>query len=333
MGGIEIRPSWNLYKLDNYYAYFCDVVMAIFNIIHISDLHLGRQDIKNSLVRARNHFLPELSPHQPYLLDALQDRIYLLKNEMESVDLIIISGDIATTGHAGDLQVAFSIISTLNAFNLLVLPGNHDRFRGTLAEGPGGTKFDDHFHSMWPSGKTFHHKVIEKDGEEIAIICADLTFRMTHPENPTGISAMWGQGIVYSDAASGLEEEVRDIRAKKRDIEIILVIHFTPHSPPSCQVAENLKLRKEELFLNVAEDRGIKYLLCGHIHETKSYERNHLSVYVASTPTQEQNENEFSVYHLDVQGNKVQNFQSPVIYKYDGNGAFIYDRFQVKEVS
>src|SRR5882724_293620 len=144
--------------------------METFRLAQVSDLHIATRPYTLSLPdwwgqrdpgshAHRSIFSP--SSHDPDLLDAVIRNLY---NRRDNLDAIILSGDLATTGLQPDIHAAAMHIDSqpLDTYRdardrptfqsigreLILLPGNHDRYRNR-AFFPAGREFDVRFQHYW----------------------------------------------------------------------------------------------------------------------------------------------------------------------------------------
>lgn len=124
-----------------------------FRLLHASDLHLatapGQIGVAD-LWSVGLCGLPRLSLVSSYDDSLLHQLARFAKARAPEIDGIVLTGDLATTGHPGDLAVALDFVTgpadpthgwltadgrpTLGGIGcpLWLLPGNHDRFNGLL---------------------------------------------------------------------------------------------------------------------------------------------------------------------------------------------------------
>src|SRR5689334_15820204 len=97
--------------------------MTVFHIAHLSDLHFGatskRGNLQSAGLRRKASALGQgnaLMPatHDPRCAEQLAAALYqheaTLRDEGDSLDLLIVSGDLGTTGMQGDLEAAQSYL-------------------------------------------------------------------------------------------------------------------------------------------------------------------------------------------------------------------------------
>ncbi|WP_108624138.1 metallophosphoesterase family protein [Candidatus Similichlamydia epinepheli] len=107
-----------------------------FRLAHISDLHFFTPELNFGLFtsnKCRSLFA------QLYLLFSFSSRrqfkgnveslLLFLQNQKESIDCLVISGDLTTKGSKKECQLAMEWLEQLNHIPKLILPGNHDVFQ------------------------------------------------------------------------------------------------------------------------------------------------------------------------------------------------------------
>jgi 3',5'-cyclic AMP phosphodiesterase CpdA len=308
--------------------------MATFRLLHISDLHFSVQPRRlDALARVRRGFQQQqvlralfqirsgglYSSHDPDLARALAE--FALYNR-QNLDGIVITGDLATTGLADDLDTARNYIDepasigvstierapTLAAagLNLCLLPGNHDRYSSELGA-PGGTEFDRVFSNYWETGSRIGSVIFGREGENLAIVCADFSLMDESHVYPRRVLGRFGQGRVYDNVLANLEAETNDLRATHNRIGIIWAVHFPP-KPPRNQWP--LRLIRGQKLVSSARRYGIHHMIAGHIHSDLTYEagaRPAVAIYCAHSACSMSFDegNGFQVLKIDVAGSRV----------------------------
>lgn len=285
--------------------------VTTFRVSHISDLHFsaivgrlnGLEDA-GSLREQCDAVISELlwgrhrAPLYPstFSADVALSLLRMLSKRMPSLDALIVTGDLSTTGSEADLKVAKDYFrgcipenwnpgvecpSLLMGEDIIIaLPGNHDRYEG-VALMPGGTLFERYFGLCWDFDIGCSHDVhspvgssrvkictLEKDDIGLGIVMADLSLRDAH-------SAEGALGWIGQGAASCIAEMVEAtnlIRGEAKDAGIgaavIWAIHFPPVFPGS---DEKLKLLNEDALIAAAEGLGVELILAGHTHKPLRY--------------------------------------------------------------
>lgn len=260
--------------------------MATIRLLHISDLHISkylgiRQISKRDRSALKNNikhltFAPSASPGR------LRRFLAFLNKWRQTLDGVIITGDIATTGRDYDLQKAFSVIKNRfepMAVDLCLLPGNHDRWIPyrknhdsafwSIGYDPGGKDFHSIFSSYWgPEDiRTFP---ITKGDFKVVIIAADLSLRCTQDAEMWRFVKKHGQGKAYDDILLKMERAtLHEMKNSKGTIAVVWAIHF----PPFCEdISSDLRLIDEKLLLERADYLGVSVILAGHSHLGRRYQ-------------------------------------------------------------
>jgi 3',5'-cyclic AMP phosphodiesterase CpdA len=263
--------------------------MDTFRLLHISDLHLA---VRPYMVGFPDwKYLPQFpagsrvlgpSSHDPDLTEAAARWLYRHANRF---DAVLVTGDLATTGHAADLGVAHNYLfapaaagylsqahaPTLQAGGvpLCHLPGNHDRFDG-LYMGPGSRQFDTAFgQSGWSAGQGAQTLIVLQGaaGEKLAVLGAD--FCLASYWDSKGVWGYLGQGKVYPNVLQSLRRTtLQELQAHGPQVGIVWVIHFPP---AFAGIDPDLALLDEPQVLAAARQLGVEHLFCGHTHEAREY--------------------------------------------------------------
>ncbi len=266
--------------------------MGIIRILHVSDFHFCVEPRRENLYlrlrrpksRTISHFLSENTrisfwrpeSYDPDLADALA--MFCAEN-VDEIDLVLVTGDLATTGLANDLGVAKSFVeapvtSGYLAANgtasihhedlpVFVMPGNHDRYRGDSAE-PGSNTFDLSFAKTDENSYRSTDSIVLEagDGDLLGIISCDHCLGVAGDADIPVALCKYGQGRVYESRLLQLERETENMRRKHKRINILWVSHF----PLFDGVPFGLKLKYKENLLALAEKMGIEIILSGHVH-------------------------------------------------------------------
>jgi len=279
--------------------------MAIFRLLHASDLHIALKQNRVGLVDAWKAGLlfrrdrPEValtSSHSPDLLDGLIEFVF---QQDDPFDAVLLSGDLATTGKKEDLKEASSWINgdqngyvsphsgrpeiasnpTLKgaARKIVLLPGNHDRYQnipGIPFFVPGGILFNNYFGVDWdfnPKVKVNKWVSPHKEGAHLGLVSADLTLKkFSDAENGLfGVRGSFGQGKAYADIIDALKKKTDDLREKHRGLGLLWVVHFPPKYP---KIEEDfLQLLQDEILIKAAHEKRISHILAGHTHKPLAY--------------------------------------------------------------
>jgi hypothetical protein len=247
---------------------------------------------------------------------------WALVNE-NSYDVIVLSGDLATTGSQRALKRAFDFLTapamygntyvtaknrqpTLKAVQrpIVLVPGNHDRY-GPLFT-PGNQRFDRIFGSYWYCGPGAQQlwPIDPRVSAPIVLIGADFTLpRGDWGESIFGgvLPGYLGQGRIPDgdtvDALSALRDATQRARTHTPDCAVIWVIHFEPQAP------DHLKLLGEDRLKRAICDDKVAAMLCGHSHRSQTSKTfAGVPVYVCGTTTEHQPlaNNSFHLVEIDV---------------------------------
>jgi 3',5'-cyclic AMP phosphodiesterase CpdA len=323
------------------------MVMHTFRILHLSDLHLARRPnevgILDFLKRGKpaDCTLGWLSSYHPGKLIGLSVFVH---RYARALDIILITGDLATSGSNNDLQRALWFVdgppigsafiadaskgftATLQRGDvpIRVMPGNHDRFHDSAPFLPGNRAFDAIFTKYWKAGQGVQNQVVlrAKGGvDELAVLGADLTLRSeSDATKPFGHLA---QGKAGRSIVAQLVQETKLVRDARRPTAVVWAVHF----PPKPEKPEALhELIDEEAFLTAAVDSGIGCIFCGHLHRTDQYKAvgyPSVSVNMVTTPCQGGNSpGGFCIYEVTVDNGTVIGSPKPEPYVWNGH-AFV----------
>jgi 3',5'-cyclic AMP phosphodiesterase CpdA len=295
--------------------------MAIFRLLHASDLHVAFRQERIGVVdywqaglrfpRGRRR-VRRTSSYSPDLLDGL---IKLVYDQGDRFDAVLLSGDLATTGKEQDLDQARSCIDGDASSNwysspssgrpevashwalkgagrpILLLPGNHDRYKSVLPWPlfiSGGTIFDEYFGHYWKVGQGVQGWVSPaKQGARLGLVSADLS--LWKGDNKVGPIDSLGQGRAYADIIARLETLTGELRAEDPGLGLLWVVHFPPANP---DIDNSLRLLDDEVLIKAAHEKRISHILSGHTHFPRDYiatspDGSTVKVLCAGTATQE----------------------------------------------
>ena len=247
------------------------------NILHISDLHLAKTSVRGELLRV--NALIETETYQrfasgetaasfnPLAIDVVSDFVNKYK---DSLDAILITGDISTTGSNEDLEESLDIITgngedrgfgktTKNrntVFNfpqglpVFLLPGNHDRYNNEgLILKQGSDNFDKVFHDFWADN--VQTNIVTKENICVGIIAADFSLKNNADSHvsydllehlyrsigikhatPAQILAGLAQGRVYDEILTNLINQTNKFISDCEANEKQAFIIWAIHFPP-----------------------------------------------------------------------------------------------------
>ncbi|KAB7782304.1 metallophosphoesterase family protein [Methylorubrum populi] len=193
-----------------------------------------------------------------------------------SSDGIILTGDLATTGHQLDIAVArdYAMADAVDGFvsqanratlkasqlPLWVLPGNHDKYADNIAT-PRSRNFELTFGNLMPNfNKGVAHKVRRKRSEHVGIVFADFCLR-ERSDASNKLTGPYGQGRVHTDVLHEMESRTKYLRQKFPGITLVWAIHFAPYD-----CGNSLALIDWTLVAKSAVINRVTATLCGHTH-------------------------------------------------------------------
>jgi 3',5'-cyclic AMP phosphodiesterase CpdA len=299
--------------------------MTTIRILHASDFHIckylnvrqmSKRALGNISDTLRNFtFAPSYCPYK------LARFVRFVRRVKDSVDAIIITGDIATTGRRFDLEEALNAVHEITAASVPVylLPGNHDRWtphrKGhysairSLGYDPGGKDFHEVFGEFWEKDVRSFRKA--KDGFAVRIVAADFSLRQ--PDDCQFVDDIskrinqHGQGKVHSDILQEMVNATSDLQSfDTENVVTIWAVHFPPMFP---NIDSHLKLLGEDLLVERARELGVLAIVAGHTHEALPYPSPDRSFYVlcAGTLTEySPSKNQFYIVSLEDSGNGCQ---------------------------
>lgn len=261
-----------------------------FQLLHLSDLHFGAWTRRSwvdagfsGLLKGKNSLVYPTS-HSPVLAEAVAEVAFSLRG---SLDAVLITGDLASTGSDEDLREAHAFVTspptslwladanspTLAASDaaMIVLPGNHDRFKGPEVRPPcwssGGRAFDRYF-SEWSTRRAVAYVLQGQASqtEHLGIVCGDFSLRRN--SHATGRRARLGQGYAYRYVLNRMVKLTQEVRSRYERSAVIWAVHFPPLFPHNDSLLELLEGTR---VLVEAAQRSIQYILCGHTHDAMVY--------------------------------------------------------------
>lgn len=233
------------------------------------------------------------SPHKAASYDdvPLLAAADFLERVSPDLDLLVVLGDLATTGMDEDLSVASDVFlhdgipEHLNAdlaprlgglgIPMHVVPGNHDRYQDDWAT-PGGTGFDRVFSSIYKPTKGVCSQSLENDDLAMGIISADFSFA-------AGTDAKYwrrlGRGAVDDIVLSELDYQTRTWQRNHPGMPAMWALHFSPADG----VKTSLVLEEREKVTDLAVKLNVNHIFCGHTHLRKREIGTHPHIYCSGS--------------------------------------------------
>jgi 3',5'-cyclic AMP phosphodiesterase CpdA len=292
--------------------------MALYRIVHASDLHFSaRPGFTNIYDRSgkaawfreilSSNFRDALIPSS-FSVDKAAAFSFEIAHDAATIDAIIITGDIATTGVREDLNAAHNflygaipdewspikssfkpLVGVENMPPVILMPGNHDRYTVPLLY-PGSLEFENVFGRYWnfhgrqdnrfPNHKFVRTTFLQKENSFLALCTVD--FSLTDPNQAdSSLDAYLGQGRVRkrshsNEALEPLDELVahtewflNESKNKHWDKSpMIWCVHFPPAYPG---ISRNMQLIDEGELLHCAKQFDVRLILSGHTHKFDDY--------------------------------------------------------------
>ncbi len=214
-----------------------------------------------------------------------------LQEFSREIDLLLVLGDLATTGQDEDLSVARDIFlerivkEHLTAsleprfgglgFPLCVVPGNHDRYQDDFAT-PGGQRFDEVFRDVYKPISGVQSVRLTSEEVSICIVTADFCFS---EESKPALWKRWGRGAVDGKVLSELDRQTRVWQKENPGKPVIWALHFSPADG----VSSSLVLEEREQVVHLAQVLGVKHIFCGHTHLRKREIGSHPHIYCSGS--------------------------------------------------
>ena len=293
-----------------------------FQLLHVSDLHAAAEERRLGWPE-REHLreFPEAvyrrakaASWDATLAAVVEHQV--IRQSWSDLDALLLTGDLAATGEDGDFRAArqqfVDHILGLPQANqrpaLVVLPGNHDRFKPKFglpgAYGANYPRFDEVFNDQWTEGAVRASRPMQarpavrmeivrnRAGRELAVVAADFTlWRLQDAGSsaafPGKIRCRLGRGKAYSQVLTPLREVTEEAAAGGRR-PVVWAIHFPPEFPHN---QPEMELLNDGLVLAEAARLNVGHVFCGHTHRPFQYTLSlsagrRVTVYCAGTATQ-----------------------------------------------
>ncbi len=289
--------------------------MTVFRIAHLTDLHFGRVSNWENTLESAESGIERVKELLRYSFDRRDGRRPIfypstfnpdvalgvsnwLAQELPYLDVVLVTGDLATTGDEADLELALkffcgqipsewapvpvSVDVTNSGVPLIMLPGNHDRFENFQ---PRSQRFETVFGKHWDLGRSYSFPVVPPigecgrvrlsnfhiDGSYLGILCADLSLESA--SSGRGKYGFIGQGQAAPKIIEELVAGTNAARAELSEMGVPFGIVWAVHFPPAFPlIPENLSLLQSDDLLKSAADCKVSHILCGHTHKTLKYE-------------------------------------------------------------
>lgn len=291
--------------------------------MHLSDTHIAKEENVLNLLNVLQN--PQKFPggkfrafkSPSYNIDKLSIAINSKIINHTDIDFILITGDIATSGNTADQSIAKSEINKFvnsvkqlkerknisTQFEIILLPGNHDRFQIDSFK-PGGTVFDEQFVHYWHSGQGIQtHIIREKDPFPLGLVLADFSLtKMSDQDIPGGYI---GQGKVFKARLKKLVDKTKKLKKDFPNIEILWITHFPPHFKSEKNLFSPLdntfhKLINDDLLTTHAQKEKVGYILSGHRHISQKYSEKGIQIICAGTVSSYVHDNNsYNYYELE----------------------------------
>jgi len=275
-------------------------------ILHASDLHIAKQaNITSPVDRFRPGTIRDAIWHatmassfDPAILMSFADSVRK-KAASGSIDAVILTGDLATTGSAADIHEAYEFLhapsdprnpienanakakATLSKVNVPVwiIPGNHDHFGAGYL--PDRNEFARTFITEW-AGPVKSFPTLKKSGLAVTIIGADLSLNSWKASRWRRFG-WFGQGRADEKILDELEKQTKLVPQVPGGC-IIWAVHF----PPIPKISRSLELLDRDLLVSRANKCGVKAILAGHTHEPRDHKDPgmNFTVYCGGTVSQ-----------------------------------------------
>lgn len=223
----------------------------------------------------QGHSVGWLSSHLPSPLRCAAEFAYVRRH---SLDAVLITGDLATSGYRrDDLEMARALLEPaagpgghfvphpfsagyMPTFNfgapLVWMPGNHDRYAGKAFD-VGGTDFDQIV------GWTTNSFVSSFSAPGLRILSIDCSLR------PGSGSSSFPHRLGVGEVHDVLLDEARRACDSREPDELLLwMVHWPPEHTPRKAMME---LVREKDLLELAQEVGVDLLLSGHTHTAGVY--------------------------------------------------------------
>lgn len=284
---------------------------TIFRYIHFSDTHFciypnrtnlsallrrgpsGKIDIRNPFVQRKALGFESFAWPASFSPRVVSGVAQFCVDQSPECDAILVTGDLATTGIATDIEVANTFLTAApqtgyvtgsNRFPtisgcgvpIIVLPGNHDKYVDNKAT-PDSKTFELKFGNLMPNYRArVGHTVHSKGDVHLGIISGD--FSLTSKGSASRRNGHYGQGRVSADTLQELQSRTLELRKKYDAIEFMWMVHFAPFN-----CGRMIELVDWEKLVDAATALRVKVSLCGHTHRTHRVDAGRHTILGAGT--------------------------------------------------
>jgi predicted phosphodiesterase len=264
---------------------------SVFRYIHLSDFHLCIEPRRGNvlpLLKLRNLVEPDvwssvgkqvkrLGPKSilypaSYEPEVLSGAARFCRQKHETVDAIIVSGDLCTTGMLDDLIVAEKFLNGSKSTNtgftasidfcrdkVVTVPGNHDRYKDNFAD-PNCINFELKFGRFLRNfSDRVGHWVDAIDQLKIAFVFIDFTLKSKKDAKPQN---RYGRGRAYPEIVEEAISRSDLLIHKYPNAHLVWVLHFAPYD-----CGDFLMLEGSDAMLSAATKCNVKAILNGHTHK------------------------------------------------------------------
>jgi predicted phosphodiesterase len=236
-------------------------VSASFRVAQLSDLHFNANPrcLRPSGVHAF------LSRHAPATVRAIQTEFSALP--AGDIDILVASGDVATSGDFADLALAQEFLEGLGRLasvsKVVAIPGNHDRYRWSNMNffEPGSTTFEAFFPEHEPFSATLLAD-LEREGSRMVVVGLDLSLNPSDSSIPYVFWQRLGCGAAYSTPLAQALAITNAVRVDGGpNPYVVWVCHFPPDARSTLALLEQDQLRQ------ATQAASVNLVLFGHTHE------------------------------------------------------------------
>jgi predicted phosphodiesterase len=262
--------------------------VSFLRLLHISDTHFcevpNRRNIMKlsqdppalSLTRQGKKISTSVFPGS-FDVDVAAGLASFVTDVGSELDLIIHSGDLATTGRPSDLDVAFVFVDGQpsgvadrshrphiqgHASKIFPCPGNHDKYKDNFGN-PFSPNFELKFKRYWrPQRYDIMYRYLPSEEKRVCLVAIDFCLRSASDAEFPAAKNKYGRGKAYPDILDRLNYLMIELKSYSETTKFIWVVHFPPFD--DCKSYE-LLLGYEEVS-RLASKHGISLIVSGHLH-------------------------------------------------------------------